>query len=100
MLPVLQVLGIVMFSLGVFGIIYKRSFVEMLIGVELMLNGAGLNIMAAAQFTQASAPLGQLSALLVMGLAAAESTLVLAIVIIVRNRFGHVESDLVSDLKG
>jgi NADH-quinone oxidoreductase subunit K len=44
--------------------------------------------------------LAQLSTLLVMGLAAAETTLVLAIVLIVDKRFGHVESENVSMLRG
>ncbi len=100
MLPIFQFVGIAMFGLGFFGLLYKTSFVEMLIGVELMLNGAALSIMAAAQFTAASAALGQLATLLVMGLAAAESALVLAIILIVRKRFGRVESDEISSLKG
>ena len=54
---------------------YRKTFVGMLICVELMLNGAGLSIVAASQLTAANAALGQLAALLVMGLAAAEATL-------------------------
>ena len=46
----------------------------MLISVELMLNGAGLALVASARLTPASDELGQLGALLVMGLAAAEAT--------------------------
>ena len=43
---------------------------------------------------------GQLAALLVMGLAAAEATLVLAIVLVVTRRFKTSESISVSELKG
>jgi NADH-quinone oxidoreductase subunit K len=100
MLPVFQLVGVAMFSLGFFGLVYKTSLVEMLIGMELMLNGAALSIIAAVEYTAAPAPLGQLAALLVMGLAAAESALVLAIILIVRRRFGRVETDEVSVLKG
>ena len=45
----------------------------MLISVELMLNGAGLALVASARLTPASDALGQVGALLVMGLAAAEA---------------------------
>jgi len=100
MLSIYQYIAFIMFGLGLFGVMYRRSLVGMLIGVELMLNGSALSIMAAAQFTAAPAPLAQLSTLLVMGLAAAETTLVLAIVIIVDKRFGHVESENVSTLRG
>jgi NADH-quinone oxidoreductase subunit K len=65
-----------------------------------MLNGAGLSIVAASQHTAANAVLGQLGALLVMGLAAAEATLVLAIVLVVTRRFKTSESISVSELKG
>lgn len=100
LLSTYQFVAIAMFGIGLFGVMYRRSLVGMLIGVELMLNGAGLSIMSAAQFTDTSGPLAQLSTLLVMGLAAAETTLVLAIVIIVDKRFGHVESENVSTLRG
>jgi NADH-quinone oxidoreductase subunit K len=100
MLSTYQLIAIAMFSMGLFGVMNRRSLVGMLIGVELMLNGAGLSIMAAGQFTQAAGALAQLSTLLVMGLAAAEATLVLAIVLIVDKRFGHVESENISMLRG
>jgi NADH-quinone oxidoreductase subunit K len=44
--------------------------------------------------------LGQLGALLVMGLAAAEATLVLAIILVVARRLGSSETARVSELKG
>jgi NADH-quinone oxidoreductase subunit K len=46
------------------------------------------------------AVLGQLGALLVMGLAAAEATLVLAIVLVVSKRFGDAAADGPRELKG
>jgi NADH-quinone oxidoreductase subunit K len=64
-----------------------------------MLNGAGLSIVAAAQLTEANAVLGQLGTLLVMGLAAAEATLVLAIIVVVSRRFGTTKTSEVSTLK-
>jgi NADH-quinone oxidoreductase subunit K len=87
-------------ALGLFGFVSRRSLIGMLISVELMLNGAGLSIVAAGQLTAARADLGQLSTLLVMGLAAAEATLVLAIVLVVAKRFGSIETANISELKG
>lgn len=100
MLTVFQMVAVVLFCLGFFGLMYKTSLVEMLIGMELMLNGAALSIVAAGQYTAASASLGQISTLLVMGLEAGEGALVLAIILIVKERFRQVESDDVSSLKG
>jgi NADH-quinone oxidoreductase subunit K len=71
----------------------------MLISVELMLNGAGLAIVAAAKCTPASEVHGQLAALFVMGLAAAEATLVLAMILVVQRRFGQVTLKEVSSIQ-
>jgi len=95
-----QLVAIGLFGLGLFGIIYRKSLVGMLICVELMLNGAGLSIVAAGQLTPAPAAQGQLTTLLVMGLAAAEATLVLAIILVVVKRFNSGASDEISELKG
>jgi NADH-quinone oxidoreductase subunit K len=95
-----QVVAVMLLCLGLYALVARRTLVGMLIGVELMLNGAGLSIVAAAQLTPMDAVLGQLGALLVMGLAAAEATLVLAIVLVVNKRFGDAAADGPSELKG
>lgn len=98
-LVMFQLVALMLLCLGLFGIVTRRSLVGMLISVELMLNGAGLSIVAAGQLTEADAVLGQLSTLLVMGLAAAEATLVLAIIVVVSRRFGSTRTSDVSTLK-
>lgn len=87
-------------GLGLYGFMTRRSLVGMLISVELMLNGAALSIAASGQLTQADGALAQLSSLLVMGLAAAEATLALAIILVVAKRFGNASSNTASELKG
>lgn len=86
--------------LGLYGFMARRSLVGMLISVELMLNGAALSITASGQLTDADGALAQLSSLLVMGLAAAEATLALAIILVVAKRFGNASSQTASELKG
>ena len=99
-LALFQLVALTLLVFGLFGFMWRKSLVGMLISVELMLNGAGLSIVASSQLTEASAELGQLSTLLVMGLAAAEATLVLAIILVVSKRFGSAESEKVTELKG
>jgi NADH-quinone oxidoreductase subunit K len=99
-LQMYQLVALVLLCVGLYGFIWRRSLVGMLICLELMLNGAGLSIVAASQHTSADAVLGQLGALLVMGLAAAEATLLLAIILVVTRRFKTSESISVSELKG
>lgn len=99
-LQLYQLVALLLLCVGLYGFIWRRSLVGMLICLELMLNGAGLSIVAASKHTSADAVLGQLGALLVMGLAAAEATLVLAIILVVTRRFKTSESIGVSELKG
>jgi NADH-quinone oxidoreductase subunit K len=99
-LALFQMVGLFMLAVGLYGLIMRRTLVGMIICLELMLNGAGLSIVAAAQLTPADAVLGQLGALFVMGLAASEVTLILAIVLIVVKRFKTSDAADVSQLKG
>ena len=99
-LALFQMVGLFMLAVGLYGLIWRRTLVGMLICLELMLNGAGLSIVAAAQLTPADAILGQLGALFVMGLAAAEATLILAVILIVVKRFKTSDADDVSQLRG
>ena len=99
-LTLFQLAALLLLSLGLLGLITRRTLVGMLISVELMLNGAGLSIVAAAKLTPASDSLGQLATLFVMGLAAAEATLVLAMIIVVYRRFGTANTSAISTLKG
>jgi NADH-quinone oxidoreductase subunit K len=92
--------ALLLLGLGLYGITRRRSLVGMLISVELMLNGAGLALVASARLTPATDELGQLGALLVMGLAAAEATLVLAIILVVAKRWGTSDSVTISSLRG
>jgi NADH-quinone oxidoreductase subunit K len=92
--------ALILFGLGLFGITCRRSLVGMLISVELMLNGAGLSLVASSRLTPAIDELGQLGTLLIMGLAAAEATLVLAIILVVSRRFGTTEIAEIATLKG
>ncbi len=92
--------ALILLGLGLFGITSRKTLVGMLIAVELMLNGAGLALVASVRLTPALDELGQLGTLLVMGLAAAEATLVLAIILVVAKRFGTTDSAQISTLRG
>jgi NADH-quinone oxidoreductase subunit K len=91
--------ALLLLGFGLYGLVSRRTFVGMLIAVELMLNGAGLAMVASARLTPACDELGQLGTLLVMGLAAAEATLVLAIILVVAKRWGSTESADVATLR-
>lgn len=98
-LTLYQIVALILLAAGLFGLTQRRSLVGMLICVELMLNGAGLSMVAAAQLTDFNATLGQLGTLFVMGLAAAEATVVLAIIVVVAKRFGSAKTSDITTLK-
>jgi NADH-quinone oxidoreductase subunit K len=83
------ILGGILFAIGSFGFLARRNAISMLMSIELMLNGVNLSIVAFGQFGTAAttAAQGNVMALMVMAVAAAEATVGLAIVIaIYRNR--------------
>ena len=99
-LMLFQLVGVFLFSVGIFGLVWRKTLMGMLIALELMINGAGLSIVAAAQLTEGDAVRGQLAALFVMGLAAAEATLMLAIILVVVKRFKSGQTDRISQMRG
>jgi NADH:ubiquinone oxidoreductase subunit K len=81
------VLAALLFSIGVYGVLARQNAVLVLLSVELMLNAVNVNLVAfAAMLREAGIP-GQIFALFVIAVAAAEVGVGLAIVILIyRNR--------------
>jgi NADH:ubiquinone oxidoreductase subunit K len=72
----------------------------MLISVELILNGAGLNFMAFSKFLAPDPTTGQIFTLFIMGIAAAEAAIGFAVIIAVYRKYRSVDADRVSELRG
>jgi NADH-quinone oxidoreductase subunit K len=71
-----------LFALGMLAVLTRRNGVHVLMGVELILNSANLNLVAFSRYGTGSAPLtGQLFAVFVIVIAAAEVAVALAIVL-------------------
>jgi len=79
-----------LFVLGVLTILTRRNLIYVLMGVELVLNAANLNFVAFARFGGYGID-GQLLAMVVIVLAAAEAAIALAIVLRVFHDFGSVD---------
>ena len=80
----------VLFLLGVATILVRRNALYVLMGVELILNAANLNFVAFARFGGYGLD-GQMFALFVVILAAAEAAIALAIVLRIFNDFGSID---------
>ncbi|MFP6671381.1 MAG: NADH-quinone oxidoreductase subunit NuoK [Pirellulaceae bacterium] len=95
--------GAVMFVTGVLCMATKRNALGILMGIELVLNGANINFIAFGSPYLRSESLGldgQLIALFVIVLAAAEAAVALAIALNFYNNHSTIDVDRANDLKG
>jgi NADH-quinone oxidoreductase subunit K len=93
-------LGAVLFVCGVLCMATKRNAIGILIGVELVLNGANINLVAFSHFNAAFEVEGMTFALFVIVLAAGEAAVALAIVLNFYNNHTTVDVDTAEELKG
>jgi NADH-quinone oxidoreductase subunit K len=90
--------SISLFCLGIFGIVTRKNAVMVLMGIELILNSANINFIAFAKFGNFGYQ-GQVMALFVIILAAAEAAIALAIVLNIYKNFSTVNVDEIDTLK-
>ena len=93
-------LGALLFVCGAVCMATKRNAIGVLMGVELVLNGATVNFVAFAHFNPAFTVEGQVFALFVIVMAAAEAAVALAIVLNFYNNHLTVDVDQAEELKG
>ena len=94
------VIGAFLFAAGFYGLLKRRSLIGMLIAAELVLSGASLNFMAFNRFLAPDPTVGQIFALFIMGIAAAEAAIALSIVIAVYRNYKSIDAEDLTDLKG
>lgn len=84
---------------GILGLLYRRSLIGMLISVELIMNGAGLNFVAFNRFVSPDNVYGLSFTLFIMGIAAAEAAIALGIIILIFRKFRHIEGQKIKEMK-
>jgi len=70
-----------LFAIGLYGVLSRRNAIGVLLGIELMLNAANINLVAFWRYVTPQALTGQVFAIFVIGIAAAEVAAGLAIII-------------------
>jgi NADH-quinone oxidoreductase subunit K len=99
-LPLVLFFSAALFSVGVYGVLARRNGVLVLMSVELMLNAANMTLIA---FSRMWGGMGALSAhtfaLIVIGVAAAEASVGLAIVVAVFRGRRNVDVDRLTTLR-
>jgi NADH:ubiquinone oxidoreductase subunit K len=89
------VLAAALFAMGVYGLLVRRNMVLILLSVELMLNAVNINLVAFESYLVTPEAVGQIFAIFVITVAAAEVGIGLAIVLMIfRNRKSANVDDL------
>jgi NADH-quinone oxidoreductase subunit K len=92
------IIGALLFSIGLAVSVTKRNAILVLMGVELMLNAVNLNLIAFSQYDPNRLQ-GQMFALFVMVIAAAEITVALAIILKIYDYFKNIDLEVTNELK-
>jgi NADH:ubiquinone oxidoreductase subunit K len=93
------VISAALFSLGIMAVLTRKNAVNVLMGIELILNSANINLVAFSRFSSANLD-GQLFAIFVIVIAAAEAAVGLAIVLSMYRLLKSVNLDKADTLKG
>ncbi len=92
------ILGAILFCIGVYGVLARRNGVMVLMAIELILNSVNINLIAFGAFN--GTPVGQVFALFVIAVAAAEVGVGLAIVLLIYRNRTSIDLDAADLLKG
>ncbi|UZJ38477.1 MULTISPECIES: NADH-quinone oxidoreductase subunit NuoK [unclassified Prosthecochloris] len=91
------VISAILFGLGLFAIVTRKNAIVVLMGVELILNAANINLLAFSKYNGGME--GVMFSLFVIVLAAAEAAIALAIVINIYKTFNTVDVSSIDSLK-
>jgi len=92
-------LSAILFSIGFYGIVTRRNAIAILMSLELMFNAVNINLIAFNRFINPDQYVGQIFAVFVIVVAAAEATVGLAIVILIYRNWQSIDADRVNLLK-
>ena len=93
------VLSAILFGIGIFGVLTRRNAIGILMSIELMFNAVNINFVAFSKFVTPGEFVGQIFAIFVITIAAAEATVGLAIVLLIYRNFKGINVDNVNIMK-
>jgi NADH:ubiquinone oxidoreductase subunit K len=93
------VVSAALFSLGIMGVLTRKNSVNVLMGIELILNSANINLVAFSKYSAGSLS-GQIFAIFIIVVAVAEAAVALAIILSMYRIIRSVNLDRADTLKG
>ena len=98
MLQYLALAGI-LFAIGIFGVLTRRNAIGILMSLELMFNAVNINLVAFNKFIAPDSLAGQIFAIFVVVIAAAEAVVGLAIVLLLYRNWQGIDVDNINIMK-
>ena len=92
-------LSIALFSVGIYGLTASRNVIRVLMSIELLLNAVNINFIAFSNYVDASEIKGQIFAVFVMAVAAAEAAIALAIILAIYRNMSSIDMEDFVNLK-
>lgn len=89
-----------LFAIGLFGALTRRNAIGILMSIELILNSVNLNLVAFSRFWGDTAAGAQVTALLVVGIAAAGAVVGLALILAIFRHRETISADEINLLRG
>lgn len=90
----------ILFGIGLYGLVQRRSLVAMLIALELMLAAVSVNVVALTTLAGRDAAIGQVVALILVGVAAAETAIALSLFVAIHRASRSIDVETLTELKG
>jgi NADH-quinone oxidoreductase subunit K len=93
-----MLLAMVLFLLGLAGLLIRRNIIFMLLSIEIMLNAAGLAfVLGGARWTTAD---GQIMFIFILTMAAAEVSVGLALILKIFQKYKTLDTDEINRMQG
>lgn len=94
------IVSTLLLCLGIYGVLTRRNLIAILISLELILNSASLNFVAFGRFTYTDPAAGQVFAIFIIALAAAEVCVALSLILLLYRQRHSVDPESMDQLKG
>ena len=92
-------LAAILFTIGLFGVITRRNVIGILMSLELMFNAVNINLVAFNRYVTPDTLTGQIFAIFIVVVAAAEATVGLAIVLLLYRNWRGIKTDNINVMK-
>lgn len=93
------VVSTLMFFIGIMGFIIRQNLITILLSIELILNAVAINFLVFNRFLYPNQLQGHFFSLFIVGIAAAEASVAIALIINIYRRIQNIDTDNVNEMK-